>query len=38
MNVNQAAILAGLKPGDVVATGALTGQPLEEGVPIKEVR
>ena len=37
-NVNEAAILSGLKAGDWVATGTLTGQPLQEGIPIKEVR
>ena len=37
-NVNQAAILSGLKAGDWVATGTLSGQPLQEGLPIKEVR
>ena len=31
-------ILSGLVEGDVVATGTTTGQPLQEGVPIKEVR
>ncbi|HWE87772.1 MAG TPA: efflux RND transporter periplasmic adaptor subunit [Terracidiphilus sp.] len=38
MNINQVAILSGLKEGDWVATGTLSGQPLQEGVPIKEVR
>ena len=37
-NVNQAAILSGLKAGEWVATGTISGQPLQEGVPIKEVR
>ncbi len=37
-NVNEAAILSGLNGGDWVATGTLSGQPLQEGVPIKEVR
>jgi len=31
-------ILSGLVEGDVVSTGTTTGQPLQEGVPIKEVR
>lgn len=38
MNINQVAILSGLKEGDWVATGTLSGQPLQEGMPIKEVR
>lgn len=38
MNMNQAAILSGLNPGDWVATGTLSGQPLQEGVPIKEIQ
>jgi HlyD family secretion protein len=37
-NLTQVPILSGLQDGDVVATGAVTGQPLQEGVPIKEVR
>jgi len=37
-NVNEAAILSGLNAGDWVATGTLSGQPLQEGVSIKEVR
>jgi HlyD family secretion protein len=36
-NLTQAAILAGLNAGDVVATGTTTGQPLQVGVPIKRV-
>jgi hypothetical protein len=32
------AILSGLSEGDWVATGTTSGQPLEEGVPIKEIR
>jgi HlyD family secretion protein len=36
-NLTQAAILAGLSAGDVVATGTTTGQPLQVGVPIKRV-
>lgn len=38
MNLNQVEILSGLNPGDVVATGTLSGQPLQEGVPVKQVR
>jgi HlyD family secretion protein len=34
-NVTREAILTGLKEGDWVATGTTSGQPLEEGVPIK---
>jgi HlyD family secretion protein len=37
-NLTQVPILSGLQDGDIVATGAITGQPLQEGVPIKEVR
>lgn len=38
MNLNQVAILSGLKTGDWVATGTISGQPLQEGIPIKEVK
>ena len=38
INLTQAAILSGLADGDVVATGAASGQPLQEGIPIKVVR
>ncbi len=38
MNINQVAILSGLKAGDWVATGTISGQPLQEDVPIREVR
>jgi len=38
INLTQVAILSGLKDGDLVATGTTTGQPLQEGVPIKRVR
>ena len=38
INLTQVAILSGLNDGDWVATGTTTGQPLEEGVPIKEIR
>jgi HlyD family secretion protein len=34
-NVTRQAILSGLKEGDWVATGTTSGQPLQEGVPIK---
>ncbi len=37
-NVNEAAILSGLNAEDWVATGTLSGQPLQEGVLIREVR
>ena len=38
INLTQVAILAGLRAGDVVATGTTTGQPLQVGVPIKRVQ
>lgn len=38
MNLNQVAILSGLNPGDWVASGTISGQPLQEGIPIKEVK
>jgi HlyD family secretion protein len=38
INLTQVAILSGLENGDLVATGTLSGQPLQEGVPIKVVR
>lgn len=38
INLTQAAILSGLQEGDMVATGTTSGQPLQEGVPIKVVR
>lgn len=38
MNLNQVAILSGLQTGDWVATGTITGQPLQEGLPIKVVK
>jgi HlyD family secretion protein len=34
-NLTRQAILSGLKEGDWVATGSTSGQPLEEGVPVK---
>jgi len=37
-NMTQVPILSGLQDGDMVATGTTNGQPLQEGVPIKEVR
>jgi HlyD family secretion protein len=37
-NLTQVPILSGLNDGDVVATGTSTGQPLQEGIPIKEVQ
>jgi HlyD family secretion protein len=37
-NMTQVPILSGLQDGDIVATGTSNGQPLQEGVPIKEVR
>jgi HlyD family secretion protein len=38
INLTQVAILSGLKEGDWVATGTTSGQPLQEDVPIKEIR
>jgi HlyD family secretion protein len=38
INLTQAAILSGLEDGDMVATGTASGQPLQEGIPIKVVR
>ena len=38
INLTQVAILSGLEEGDLVATGTTSGQPLQEGVPIKVVR
>lgn len=38
MNLNAVSILSGLNPGDWVATGTISGQPLQEGIPIKEVK
>jgi HlyD family secretion protein len=38
INLTQVAIVSGLNEGDWVATGTISGQPLEEGVPIKEIR
>jgi len=36
--LTQVSILSGLEDGDMVATGTTNGQPLQEGVPIKEER
>lgn len=38
INLTRVAILSGLKEGDWVATGTTSGQPLQEGIPIKVVR
>jgi len=38
LNLTQEAILSGLEQGDWVATGTSSGQPLQEGIPIKVVR
>ena len=38
ISLTQVAILSGLNVGDWVATGTISGQPLQEGAPIKEVR
>jgi len=37
-NTTQVPILSGLQEGAIVATGTTNGQPLQEGLPIKEVR
>lgn len=37
-NTTQVPILTGLQDGDIVATVTTNGQPLQEGVPIEEVR
>jgi HlyD family secretion protein len=37
-NLTQVAIISGLNDGDWVATGTLSGQPLQEDVPIKEIK
>ena len=37
-NLTQVPILSGLEVGDTVAIGTTNGQPLQEGVPIKEQR
>ncbi len=38
VNISRVAIQSGLNEGDWVATGTLSGQPLQEGVPVKAVR
>lgn len=38
INLTQVAVVSGLKDGDWIATGTTTGQPLQEGVPIKRAR
>jgi HlyD family secretion protein len=38
INLTQVAILSGLQEGDLVATGTSSGQPLQEGIPIKVVQ
>lgn len=38
LNLTQVAIVSGLKEGDMVATGTISGQPLQVGVPIKVVQ
>ena len=38
VNLTRVAITSGLKDGDWVATGTTSGQPMQEGVPIKVVR
>jgi HlyD family secretion protein len=35
-NLTQVPILSGLQNGDIVATGTTNGQPLQEGIPVKE--
>lgn len=37
-NLTQIAILSGLNPGDTIATGTITGQPLQAGIPIRVVQ
>ena len=37
-NLTQVAIISGLNEGDRVATGTMGGQPLQEGIPIKEIK
>lgn len=38
ITLTQVAILSGVNTGDWVATGTSNGQPLQQGVPIKEVQ
>ena len=37
-NLTRQAIVSGLKEGDWVATGSISGEPLQEGVPVKVER
>jgi HlyD family secretion protein len=37
-NLTQVAIVSGLNEGDRVATGTMGGQPLQEGIPIEEIK
>jgi len=37
-SLTEVSILSGLEDGDLVATGTTNGQPLQEGIPIKEVQ
>ena len=37
-NLTQVAIISGLNEGDRVATGTMGGQPLQEGIPIEEIK
>jgi HlyD family secretion protein len=37
-NLTEVPVTSGLKDGDVVATGSLSGLPLEDGAPVKVVR
>jgi HlyD family secretion protein len=37
-NLTLAPIVSGLQEGDVVATGSTSGLPLQEGIPIKDMR
>lgn len=37
-NLTEVPILSGLNDGDIVATGTTNGEPLQEGIPIREVR
>lgn len=38
INLTEVAILSGLQEGDTVATGTTTGQPMQIGMPIKQVQ
>jgi HlyD family secretion protein len=37
-DITREAVLSGLKEGDWVATGSISGQPLQEGIPVKVER